>query len=136
MKRCCQNLLVFSQAIIRSKSKEKRKRHGCGKYLNKEQNKEFTIIYCRRRVSMIENRISGYLYNELFSESNKEKCTAFQGMAQSLIVDKNTIKNCSTAPQAFSFRFLSLHPLFLSFIKARIVLQYLRQVFSILYMFS
>ena len=24
---------------------------------------------------MIENRISGYLYNERFTESNKEKCT-------------------------------------------------------------
>ena len=27
---------------------------------------------------MIENRISGHLYNELFSESNEEKCTVFQ----------------------------------------------------------
>ena len=78
--------------IIRSKSKEKGKGRGCGKYLNKEQNKQFTIIYCRRCVSMIENRISGYLYNELFSESNEEKCTAFQRMVCSLIVHKNTIK--------------------------------------------
>ena len=61
---------------------------------------------------MIENRISGYLYNELFSESNEEKCTAFQSMAWSLIVHKNTIKNCSTPLQAFSFRSLSLYPLF------------------------
>ena len=29
---------------------------------------------------MIENRISDYLYNERFSESNEEKCTAFQSM--------------------------------------------------------
>ena len=29
---------------------------------------------------MIENHISGYFYNELFSESNEEKCTAFQSM--------------------------------------------------------
>ena len=57
---------------------------------------------------MIENRISGYLYNELFSESNKEKCTAFQNMAWSRIVDKNTIQNCLTALQTFSFRSLSL----------------------------
>ena len=34
---------------------------------------------------MIESRISCYFYNELFSESNKEKCTAFQGKAWSLI---------------------------------------------------
>ena len=61
---------------------------------------------------MIENRVSGYLYNELFSESNEEKCTAFQSMAWSLIVHKNTIKNCSTPLQAFSFRSLSLYPLF------------------------
>ena len=66
---------------------------------------------------MIENRISGYLYNELFSESNEEKCTAFQSMAWSLIVHKNTIKNCSTALQAFSSALslslsLSLHRLF------------------------
>ena len=43
---------------------------------------------------MIENRISGYLYNELFSEGDEEKCSAFQSMAWSLIVHKNTIKNC------------------------------------------
>ena len=52
---------------------------------------------------MIENRILDYLYNELFSESNEEKRTAFQSMAWFLTVDKNTIKNCSAALQAFSF---------------------------------
>ena len=41
---------------------------------------------------MIENRISDYLYNELFSESNEEKCTAFQRVASSLIVHKSPIK--------------------------------------------
>ena len=82
---------------------------------------------------MIENRTSGCLYNELFSESNKGKCPAFQSMAWSLIVDENTIKNCSTALQAFSFRFLSLYLLFP--LKARVLLQFLSQVFSILYMF-
>ena len=62
---------------------------------------------------MTENRISGYLYNKLFSESNKEKCTAtFQSMAWSFIVHENTIRNCSAAPQAFSFRSLSLYTLF------------------------
>ena len=45
---------------------------------------------------MIENRISGYLYNELFSERNEEKCTAFQSSVWSFIVHKNTVKNCST----------------------------------------
>ena len=33
---------------------------------------------------MIENRISGYLYNELFSKSNEETCTVFQSMDWSL----------------------------------------------------
>ena len=37
---------------------------------------------------MMENRNSDYLYNELFSESNEEKCTAFKRMAWSLILLK------------------------------------------------
>ena len=61
---------------------------------------------------MIENHISGYLYTELFSEGNEEKCTAFQTMAWLLILHKNPIKNCSTALSAFSFRSLSLYLLF------------------------
>ena len=68
---------------------------------------------------MTENHISGYLYNELSSESDK-KCTAIQSMAGSLIIYKNTIKNCSTALQAFSFRPFSLYPVFP--LKARILL--------------
>ena len=56
---------------------------------------------------MIENRISGYLHNKLFSEINEEKCTISQSMAWSLIVHINTDRNCSTALQAFSFRSIS-----------------------------
>ena len=41
---------------------------------------------------MIENHISGNLYNELLSESSEEKCTAFLCMAWCLIVHKDTIK--------------------------------------------
>ena len=41
------------------------------------------------------------------------KCTAFQSMAWSLIVHKSTIKNCSTALKAFSFRSLSFYLYFL-----------------------
>ena len=129
---CC-FLLTYHQEQI----KRKRKWTWVREIFRKKQNKEFTIIYCRRCVSMIENRISGYLYNELFSESNEEKCTAFQSMAWSLIVHKNTIKNCSTALQAFSFRPLSLFVSFISFfIKARTLLEFLNQAFNILYMFS
>ena len=86
----------------------------------------------KRCVSMIENRISSYLYNEFFSENNEKKCTAFQSMAWSLIVHKNTIKN-------FSRIFLQVFHLvsFISFfIKARMLLQFLSQAFNILYMFS
>ena len=57
---------------------------------------------------MIGNRISGYLYNERFSECNEEKCTVFQSMAWSLIAHKNAIKNCSSTLQAFFFRSVSL----------------------------
>ena len=57
---------------------------------------------------MIENRISGYLFNERFSDSNEEKCTAFQNMAWSFIVHKNTIQSCSNALQVFSFWSLSI----------------------------
>ena len=57
------------------------------------------------------DRISGYLHNELFRESNEGNCTTFQRMVWSL-VHKKTIKNYSTALQAFSIRSLSLYPLF------------------------
>ena len=133
-----EDVLLESYCFILNQHKEqikrKRKWTWVREIFKKRIEQGFTIIYCRRCVSMIENRVSGYLYNELFSESNEEKCTAFQSMAWSLIVHKNTIKNCSTALQAFSFR--SLFVSFISFfIKARILLQFLSQAFSILYMF-
>ena len=61
---------------------------------------------------MIENHISVNLYNERFSKSSEEKCTAFQSMAWSLIALKNTTKNCSTVLQAFSSLSLFLYSLF------------------------
>ena len=104
-------LLNYHQEQI----KRKRKKTWVREIFKNIQNKEFTIIYCSRCVSVIENRISGYLYNQLFSESNEEKRTAFQSMPWSLIIHKNTIKNCSTALQAFfsrSFSFCTLYFLF------------------------
>ena len=62
---------------------------------------------------MKDDRISGYLYNELFSKINEENWTAFQSMAWSLTVHKNTIKkllNCS--PSLFIPVYLFLYPLF------------------------
>ena len=35
---------------------------------------------------MIENQISGYFYNELVSESNEEKCMAFQWLSPLLFI--------------------------------------------------
>ena len=84
---------------------------------------------------MREDRISGYLYNEFFSEINEEKCAAFQSMAWSLIVHKNTIKNCTTALQAFSLPVYLFASFSSFFIKARILLQFLSQAFIILYIF-
>ena len=77
------------------------------------------MVYCRRYVSIIEDRISSYLYNELFSKINEEKCRAFQNMACFLIVYKNTIRNCSTTLQAFPFRSISLYPFFFLFHKSK-----------------
>ena len=45
-------------------------------------------------MSIIESHISSNLYNEIFSERSEEKCMAFQTTDWSLIVHKNTIKNC------------------------------------------
>ena len=60
-----------------SGSNEKKKENDMctGNIFKKNRNKEFSIISCGGYVSMIENRISGYLYNELFSKGNEEKCT-------------------------------------------------------------
>ena len=86
--------LLYLLIYLRTLNQKKKKTCGCGKYFKKEQNQEFTIIYYRRCEPIIENRISGYLYNEIFSKSNKEKCTDFESMACYLIGNKNTTKNC------------------------------------------
>ena len=87
---------------------------------------------------MIENQISGYFYNECFSEINEEECTAFQSMAWCLIIHENTIKNCSNALQAFSFWTLFLCTLYFPFHKGKDTygISQLNQAFSILYIFS
>ena len=85
---------------------------------------------------MIENDISGNLSNELFSENGEEKLVVFLNMTWSLIVHKNAIKICSTILKEFWSRSLSLYIFYFLFIKARILLQFLSQAFTILYMFS
>ena len=104
---CC-FLLNYHQEQI----KRKRKKTWVRKIFKKRIEQGVYHNLLRRCVSMIENRISGYLQNELFSECNEKKCAAFQSLAWSFIVHKNTNKNCSTALQAFSFRSLSLYPSF------------------------
>ena len=89
-----------------------------------------------RYVSMIESDISGNLSNELFSENGEEKLVVFLNMTWSLIVHKNAIKICSTILKEFWSRSLSLYIFYFLFIKARILLQFLSQAFTILYMFS
>ena len=91
---------------------------------------------------MVENRISGYLHDKRFSESNGEKCTAFQSMTWSHIVHKNAIKNCSTALQAFSCRSLSFYILYFLFHKGKNTfgipqpsVQYLIYLFPIFFRF-
>ena len=62
---------------------------------------------------MIENRISSYLYNQLFSESNEEKRTAFQSMTWSLIIHKILLKTAQLLSKHFSLGlFLCLYPVF------------------------
>ena len=104
---CC-FLLNYHQKVI----KRKRKRTWMRDIFKKRIEQRGCHKLLQEIVPMIGNRISGYLYNELFSKSNKEKCTTFQSMAWSLIVHKSSIKNWSTALQAFSFWSLSLYPLF------------------------
>ena len=81
----CSFLLNYHQEQI------ERKRKGAWVrkiFFKEEQNKEFTIIDSIKCLSMMENRISGYLYlySERFSDSNEEKCMVFKNMAWSLIV--------------------------------------------------
>ena len=135
-------MLLFSLKLSSGENQKKKKGKGSG-YGKKEQNKVFIIIYCRRYVSMIKNQISGYLYIELFNKNNEEKWTAFQSIVWSLIVHKNTIKNCSTTLQEFSFRSLALSILYFLFHKdkgtsgiAQPSVQYLIYVFLHFYSFS
>ena len=68
---CC-FLLDYHQKQI----KRKRKRTWVPEIFKKriEQGVYHNIL---QEMSVNENRISGYLHNELFRESNEEKCTAF-----------------------------------------------------------
>ena len=87
-----------------------------------------------RCVSMIENRISGYLYNELFSESKKENVRPFKVWLGPLLFIKMLLNLLNCSPSIFLPVHLSSFISF--FIKARILLQFLSQAFSILYISS
>ena len=90
-------------------------------------------------MSMIENWISGYLYNEPFTESNEDLCMTFQSIGWSL-VHKNTIKICS--PSIFLLVSLSLSILYFLFHKDKdtfgilpLSVEHLMYVFLILFRF-
>ena len=57
-------------------------------------------------------------------------------LVKKIIVHKNTTKNCTTALEAFSLPVYLFASFISFFIKARMLLQFLRQAFIILYMFS
>ena len=67
---------------------------------------------------MIENRVPGYVYNELFIKSNEEKCTALQRIVWSFIVHKNTIKAAQLLCKYF-LPGLSLYTLYFFFHKCK-----------------
>ena len=90
---------------------------------------------------MIEDRISGYLYNELFIEINEEKCLAFQCMAWSLIAHKILLETAELLSKHFPAG-LSLCILYFLFHKGKDTfaisqpsVQYLAYVFPILIRF-
>ena len=78
-------------------------------------------------MSGTENHISGNLYNELFSESSEEKCTAFQSMVWSLLFINILLKTAHLFPKHFS---PGLFVSFISFfIKTRVLLQFVNLVY-------
>ena len=80
---------------------------------------------------MTENRISGYLYNKHFSESNEEKCTTFQTMAWQYFI-RILLKTAQLLSKHFPYLSLSLFVSFISFfIKRRILLQFLSQFLNV-----
>ena len=60
----------FLSSYYQEKIKRKRKRTWV-REIRKEENREFTMIYYRRYLSMIENQILNVLFNDLFSESSE-----------------------------------------------------------------
>ena len=50
---------------------------------------------------MIKNRISSYLYKELFSESNDKICTTFQSMVGPLLLIKILLKTAQPLSKHF-----------------------------------
>ena len=50
---------------------------------------------------MIENCILDYLYNELFNESNEEKCTVFQNIVGLLLFVKVLLKTAQLLSKLF-----------------------------------
>ena len=85
---------------------------------------------------MIKNRISGYLYNELSSESNEKNLRPFKVWLGPLMFTRILLKTAQLLSKHFPSG-LSPFVSFISFfIKAKILPQFLSQAFKNLYMFS
>ena len=107
--------LLYLLIYLRTLNQKKKKTCGCGKYFKKEQNQEFTIIYYRRCVPIIENRISGYLYNEIFSKVIKKNVRTLKVWLAPLLVIKILLKTA----ELLSKHFPSGLSLFVSFIYSK-----------------
>ena len=101
---CC-----FLWNYYQEQIKRKRNRTWVREILKKKKKREFTIIYCRRYMSMIENHISSKL---------------------------STAKTAQLFPKPFLPSLSLFVSLIIFFIKARILRQLLSQAFIILYIFS
>ena len=92
MKKCCQSVVV----IIRSKSKENGAERGFG------QNKEFTKIYCRRQVSMIQRiALQTICIRNLLAKLIKKNVQAFKIWLDPLLFIKILLKTAQLLSKSF-----------------------------------
>ena len=105
--RACCFLFNYHQDQIKRKTK---KELGTEIFKKNEQNKEFSINFCKRCVSMIENIEFQVICIMDFLAKVMKKHVSKYGLF--LYCSWKYYYNCSTALQAFSFRSLFLYPLF------------------------
>ena len=133
---CC-FLLNYHQEQI----KRKRKKTWVREIFKKRIGQGVYIIYCRRCVSVIENRVSGYLYNERFSESNEKNVRPFKVWPGPVLFIKILLKTTQLPSKHFPSG-LSLCILYFLFHKSKDTsaipqpsVQYLVYIFPICFRF-